>query len=146
MGRESDRRNILFIDDDDAFRQVTTEVLDCLGHGVRAVNSLSSAIIALRHTEFDLILSDLCISGDRDGLLILDFLDSAGIEVPVIFITGSSGGEWFDPENMGERSIGLLKKPVTMAQLAGSIESFCPRRHAIACRADVFRSVTCATV
>jgi len=122
MGRESDRRNILFIDDDDAFRQVTTEVLDCLGHGVEAVNSLSSAILALRNTEFDLVLSDLCISGDRDGLLILDLLDSAGIEAPVIFITGSSGGEWFVPNIRGERSVSILTKPVTMAELAVAID------------------------
>ncbi|MBN1592243.1 MAG: response regulator, partial [Candidatus Coatesbacteria bacterium] len=60
-------KSILLIEDDDAFRQVTSEVLDCLGYTVNAVNNLSSAISALRRAEFDIILSDLCISGDRDG-------------------------------------------------------------------------------
>jgi len=34
MSWESDQLNILFIDDDDAFREVTTEVLDHLGYRV----------------------------------------------------------------------------------------------------------------
>ena len=128
MSWESDQINILLIDDDDAFRQVTTDVLDHLGYRVRAVSSMSGALRVLRTTGFDLVLSDLCISGDRDGLLILDFLDSANIDVPVIFITGSSDGEWFDPDSKHGRSIEALKKPVTMAQLAASIETvFAPQ-------------------
>ena len=117
---------ILFVDDDDAFREVTTEVLAHLGYGVQAMNSMSGAMRALRTTEFDLVLSDLCISGDKDGLLILDFLDSTGIEVPVIFITGSGYGEWLVAEAKGRREVGFLQKPVTMSQLARSIESLCP--------------------
>lgn len=130
MSRESDRTNILFIDDDDAFRQVTTEVLDCLGHEVRAVGSLASATIALQNAEaaYDLVLSDLCISGDRDGLLVLDLLDSLGVEVPVIFISGSGYGEWSIPPGRWNRRIGFLRKPVTMAQLGATIESVCPGR------------------
>ena len=130
MSWESDRINILFIDDDDAFRQVTTEVLDCLGYKVRAVGSLASATIALQNAEaeYDLVLSDLCISGDRDGLLVLDLLDSLGVEVPVIFISGSGYGEWMIPPGRWNRRIGFLRKPVTMSQLAEGIESLCPGR------------------
>ena len=115
--------NILFIDDDDAFRQVTSEVLDHLGYEVIAVNSLASATAALHNAQFDLVLSDLCISGDRDGLLILDLLDAMDIEVPVIFITGSGYGEWLIPAHRWKRSIGFLQKPVTMSELKGAIES-----------------------
>ncbi len=128
MSWESDQIDILFIDDDDAFRQVTTDVLDHLGYRVQAVNSMSDAMRALRTTGFDLVLSDLCISGDKDGLLILDFLNSMGIEVPVIFITGSGYGEWLVAEARSRRKVGFLQKPVTMSQLAGSIESLCSRQ------------------
>ena len=120
--------NILFIDDDDAFRQVTSDVLDHLGYEVIAVSNLAGATIALRNAQFDLILSDLCISGDRDGLLILDFLDSMDIEVPVIFITGSGYWERPIPADDLARSVGFLRKPVTMSELKRAIESVRPHQ------------------
>jgi len=124
MSWETDVIHVLFIDDDDAFREVTTEVLDHLGYQVQAVGSMSDAMTALRSAEFDLVLSDLCISGDKDGLLILDFLDSMGIkEVPVIFITGSGYGEWLIAEARNRRRVGFLQKPVRMSELKRAIES-----------------------
>jgi len=114
--------NILFIDDHDAFRQVTSEVLEHLGYEVVAVNSLVSALKALRNAQFDLILSDLCISGDKDGFLILDFLDSMDIDLPVIFITGSYGKSLI-PTHKWKRSVGFLQKPVRMSELKRAIES-----------------------
>jgi len=92
---------------------------------------MSDAMTALRSTEFDLVLSDLCISGDKDGLLILDFLGSVGIDVPVIFITGSGYGEWLIAEARNRRRVGFLQKPVTMSQLARSVESFYPFQEAM---------------
>lgn len=122
--------NILFIDDDDAFRLVISEVLDHLGYRVQSVSSLSEALTALKQTAFDLVLSDLCISGDKDGLLVLDFLDSLELRVPVIFITGSGYGEWLVAEAKETRPVGFLQKPVTMSELAVSIESVCPQLQA----------------
>ena len=86
---------------------------------------MSDAMKALRTTSFDLVLLDLCVAGDEDGLL--GFLDSLELQIPVIFITGSHA-EWLVAEAEGRREVAFLQKPVTMSHLAWSIESLYARQ------------------
>ncbi len=85
------RETILVIDDDDVFGQVLEDVLDSLGYQVKRVGSLARAPEALESVTYDLVLTDLCVSGDGYGLLITNIVSSLRAEIPLLFITRIDG-------------------------------------------------------
>lgn len=120
---------ILLIEDDIVFRQVLEDLLDHMGHQVESVGSLSDAAACLGRTgfSFNLVLSNLCISADRNGVLVSDLLDSMNLDAPLILVTARDGGAWPTYEaGYGRRKLGYLNKPISMDELSTAIGLFCP--------------------
>jgi PleD family two-component response regulator len=85
---------ILFAEDDDALRRMTTQVLASAGHEVRDVPSGTAALDELRQRLPDLVVLDYRM-GDPDGFEVCRRIkhDPAMAHVPVLILTAQRGIE-----------------------------------------------------
>jgi signal transduction histidine kinase/CheY-like chemotaxis protein len=118
------QRLVLTVDDDDAVRQVTTEMLRDLGCEVAQAASGDEAVELLTRLDRkpDLAVLDYAMPG-INGLQLASALRNLGMESPVILATGyadlatTEGG-------IGLLS-GILRKPFTIRELQNMIERVC---------------------
>ena len=71
MKEDTPTAQILVVDDELGHAEVMAEGLRRLGHVCTLVNDLDQAKDELTHGQFDLIVTDLCMDGDQDGLEVL---------------------------------------------------------------------------
>ena len=62
---------VLIVDDEPDHAEVMAEVLRRLGHVCTLVHDLSGALDELKHGQFDLIVTDLKMQGETDGMEVL---------------------------------------------------------------------------
>jgi len=82
-------KNLLLVDDDDSIRWVLNELLQDLGHIVTQVISAEDALEQLNHQTFDLIISDVRMSG-QTGMELLAYCQKTLPDLPVIIMTAHS--------------------------------------------------------
>ncbi len=85
--RLADAYRILIVDDDNAFRLSTAELLRQDGYVVAAAADAAEAGEALVSRDFDLILLDLRMP-DTDGLSLVEVLRRRGERAPILMISG----------------------------------------------------------
>lgn len=79
---------ILIVDDEASIRLTFEMFLTREGYGpITTASSLSDALIAIEEHNFDLIISDIVLEGER-GTDLLHQIRASGIECPVVMITG----------------------------------------------------------
>jgi DNA-binding NtrC family response regulator len=83
---------VLVVDDDPDLRDLIAHVLrHRLGAVVTTAPDAYQALAELRAQSFDVLLLDLLMPG-ANGLDVLDRMESAGIEVPTIVVSGVASG------------------------------------------------------
>jgi DNA-binding NtrC family response regulator len=82
-----ERRRILIVDDDRAFRLSTAELLRQDGHDVETAADAASAATMLDAGAFDLIVMDMRMPG-VDGLTAVEVLRTRGVRLPILMISG----------------------------------------------------------
>ena len=87
-------RSILLTEDDDTQREIITDILSASGYAVQAAASGEEALQKLGAGTFDLLLTDLRMSG-MDGLEVLHQLreNPATLSLPVAVFTSSKDEE-----------------------------------------------------
>lgn len=88
---------VLIVEDDEVWRTQLLEQLQELGLTVFAVATKEEAITLVDTYSFDLTIIDINltnITGNRDGLHVVDYLESKGKATPVIVISGSTEEGW----------------------------------------------------
>lgn len=78
---------VLIADDDDAFRVATRAFLSRQGFECEAAKDGPSAVDMLRHSSFDLLISDINMPGNS-GLEMVEKLQETASSIPVILLTG----------------------------------------------------------
>ncbi len=114
------RACVLLVDDDDAVRATTSEVLSELGYEVRTAAGGQQALDLLaRDPAIDLLLTDVVMPG-MSGPALAREAKSQRPALPILFISG-----YADPEGLtGEALLGrLVLKPFRRAHLAAQIEA-----------------------
>jgi signal transduction histidine kinase len=108
---------VLLVDDDEAVRAATLEMLSVLGCQVTAVGDAEAALKALRD-DTDVVLADFAMPGMNGAELALR-LAEVRPRLPVLLITGFA-----DPHRVGEIWRGpLLSKPFDLEALAAAVRS-----------------------
>jgi EAL domain-containing protein (putative c-di-GMP-specific phosphodiesterase class I) len=79
---------VLVVDDDPALSRIFADVLSTAGFTVELATDGRVALSMLENGPFDAIVSDLALPG-IDGMALLRAVRQRGLELPVIFITGS---------------------------------------------------------
>jgi CheY-like chemotaxis protein len=119
----------LIIDDDRAYRELATILLEDGGHSVASTPGLDEALQAVQRETFDVILLDMHLRG-MNGFQVVDKLqqDSHASGTPIIGLTAAvvEGSEQQRALEAGFRA--FLTKPVTKAEFGNLLEELSRHR------------------
>jgi CheY-like chemotaxis protein len=115
--------SILLVEDDAILSYVVTKYVEKLGHKLlKTVVTADEAIASANALKPDLILMDIHLIGEKDGITAVETLRTNNIEIPVLYLTGNS-----DPANkkrmQNTSNSSFLIKPVEFEDLRDMIES-----------------------
>lgn len=109
---------LLLVEDTPEVAAATAGLLEARGHAVTLANGAESALAALQgEARFDLVLSDLVMPGEMDGLALARAIRRIWPELPVLLVSGYSdaAGE------AAREGFPLLLKPVPAETLVAEI-------------------------
>jgi CheY-like chemotaxis protein len=116
---------ILIVDDDPDSRALVERTLDSGGYDVTLAQDGASALVALGGKSFDLVIADLAMPM-LDGFSLLQVMASQGIQVPVIFLTGSGLPE-DEARGLSLGAVDYIRKParrdVLLARVARALDT-----------------------
>jgi DNA-binding response OmpR family regulator len=114
--RERAIRRILIVEDEPLVAFDNEYLLRECGYEVVAtVDTLAEAVRVLGEEEVDLVLSDIKLNGDGDGMDVARAAGAGG--VPVLFVTANC------PIEARALGLGCLAKPYTDKVLKGALEA-----------------------
>jgi PAS domain S-box-containing protein len=119
-------RTVLVVDDDEAVRSLTAEMLEQAGFSALAAADGAESIEVLRQraAEIDVVLLDMTmpgLSGEETYSLLLEIR----ADLPVIVASGYSQEDAMD-RFQEPRPAGYLQKPYRLGDLKAAIERVCP--------------------
>ncbi len=112
---------ILVVDDDDAVRVVTSEMLTSLGYQVETVDGGRAALDRLQAEHFDAVLLDVGMPV-MSGVDVYVALKEMHSQQNVVFMTGYTDEEISDFRN---EHTWVLTKPFSMQGLSELIQTVC---------------------
>lgn len=132
--------SVLIADDEPNIRRMVGALLGAEGYEVREAPSGHGAMTAVREAEPDVVLLDLMMPGELDGLAVLERLHAERPELPVVMMSGRAQlADAVRATKLGATQ--FLEKPLTpegvLLALAAAIELRQARREARALRADM---------
>lgn len=87
-------KSVLIVEDEQSIRDSLLELFEVDGVVARAVESLEEARIALSRTDFDFIITDIRLGGDRDGgLQVMALSGFLAPDTPVVVLTAYPDAE-----------------------------------------------------
>jgi len=114
------RETILVVDDEEALRESLYEILKDLNYLPVTCSSGEEALIYLRTHEVDLMLLDMILEPEMDGLETYKEIKKFKPDQKVILISGYSASEKIlETQNLGAGE--FLKKPFTIAEIGQAI-------------------------
>jgi CheY-like chemotaxis protein/two-component sensor histidine kinase len=109
--------NVLVVDDNPDISALAANALEEQGCIVKQAHSAADGMMILRKTSFDVLLSDIVMPGEMDGISLARAAKAASPDLVVILMTGYSerleGGEVVESE--------LLLKPFAPHDLTASV-------------------------
>jgi two-component system nitrogen regulation response regulator NtrX len=132
--------SVLIIDDEPNIRRMVGALLGSEGYDVREAPEGAQGVARALESEPDVVLLDLMMPGDLDGIATLARLREALPDVPVVMMSGRAGlSDAVKATKLG--AFNFLEKPLTpegvLLALASALELRRARREARALRADL---------
>jgi len=132
--------SVLIIDDEPNIRRMVGALLGSEGYDVREAPEGAVGVTRAREAEPDVVLLDLMMPGELDGLATLARLREAVPDVPVVMMSGKAGlADAVRATKLGASN--FLEKPLTpegvLLALAAALELRRARQEARALRADL---------
>lgn len=120
---------LLLVEDNDAVAQATRQVLESMGCSVLRVDSGQAALDSIDNdVAFDLVLSDIEMPGEIDGITLATALTNRNPPLPVVLMTGYA----VRLEQAVQRKLDVLPKPCTPEMLGEAIARALARNKALA--------------
>ncbi len=94
---------VLLVEDEALIREVVAELLDQAGFDVTATCTGDEAAILLSQDEFAILLADITMPGEIDGIGLAEHAREINPQLPIVLVSGR-------PEN--RRRVGHLAPPV----------------------------------
>lgn len=126
------QRTVLVVDADEASRSYLAEALEALGCRVLQTADGGEALRRLGEGTPDLVCTDLMMPG-MDGLEFLRLARTHAPDLPLVLVTACDQAE-VSAEAMESGVTAFLRKPVSLADLVGILETVLPPDGAGACR------------
>lgn len=122
MNDASCNARILLVEDDDAIRAMTADILCDEGYQVVVSADAEQAMEQLtRACPFDLLLSDICLPG-MNGRDLADNARRLYPALPIIFMTGYAGASAKRADFL-DTGMRLLTKPFSLRDLLGIVQT-----------------------
>jgi CheY-like chemotaxis protein len=116
---------VLVVDDDPDALAITVRLMESMGHRVSVAAEGATALVQLSRRRFDVVLADIAMP-TLGGFALLEVMRAQGIDVPMVFVTGSTSVE--DEAVAGRMgAVAFLHKPVKREQLIEAVDA---ARHA----------------
>jgi CheY-like chemotaxis protein len=110
-------KRILLVEDERILAMTLRHQLQQKGYNVVEVASTSSeAIEAFQKHGPDVVVMDVCIEGDQDGIATAGILNTLG-QVPVVYLTGEDDPQTRQRAQSTAGYSGYLLKPALFAEL-----------------------------
>jgi two-component system, NtrC family, nitrogen regulation response regulator NtrX len=131
---------VLIVDDEPNIRRMVGALLGAEGYDVREAGDGASGVRAVAEGEPDIILLDLMMPGDLDGMGALSRIRETAPDVPVVMMSGRAGlADAVRATQLG--AFTFLEKPLTpegvLLALAGALELRMARLEARTLRQDL---------
>jgi CheY-like chemotaxis protein len=118
---EDRSKKILIVEDEGLIAADVQQKLERLGYGLAAIaQSGVEAIRCARSTRFDLVLMDIRLKGEMDGIATARALKTE-FEVPVVYMTAHADQETINRATPTE-PLGYMMKPITDAALRSVVQ------------------------
>ncbi len=116
------RRRILIVDDEVALAETISDYLEGAGYRCKTATSASEAIQLLGGGGFDVVLTDICLSGggDASGLDVAAHVRNASLPIHVLIMTAHDTPHY--ESEAARLAAPFLRKPIALAHLAREID------------------------
>ena len=115
------KTHVLLIDDDPSTLASLSRAFRLAGHEATVCDSAARALELIGSQRFDVILSDVVMPG-KDGIALLADLKTAGVNTPVVMISGQATVEMaVKATRLG--AVDFLEKPLSTDKLLVTIEN-----------------------
>src|ERR1700686_5008956 len=123
----SPKPHLLLIDDDPNTLASLSRAFRLAGYEATVCDNPARALELIRRERFDVIFSDVVMPG-KDGISLLEDLKAAGINTPVVMISGQAGVEMaVRATRLG--AVDFLEKPLSTEKLLVTVENVLRLRH-----------------
>lgn len=117
-GDESDTEaasggKVLMVEDNPDVAEISVSMLEELGYQVQLVSDAETALATIDETTFDLVVSDIVMAGEMDGLALARAIRERWPNLPILLVTGYS----HVAQDTGAEFT-ILKKPFSLAELS----------------------------
>jgi PAS domain S-box-containing protein len=116
------RERILVVEDDDALREYSSEILSELGYQVTQAGDAHAALKLLRRKPFDLLFTDVVMPGGINGRQLADEAVGLQPDLKVLFTTGYSRDAIVHHGRL-DAGIQMISKPFAYDELAAKIRA-----------------------
>ena len=120
---------VLLVEDDDQVAALAAEMLEQLGHAVSRVADAHAGLAAAARSRPDLVVSDILMAGEMNGLELCRTLRRDDPQTPVVLITGYAPALESRPAD--DPGVRLLPKPFDLRSLAAVIDELQPEPQAV---------------
>jgi len=115
------KKNILIVEDEELYASKLEMLVEIVGHNVlEVVDNSQDALAIVNEKTPDLILMDINIQGDHDGIELADLIHQKK-EIPILFISSLKDDSTFRRVSRTQ-PVGFLLKPFDELQLQRSID------------------------
>ena len=127
-GRSSDG-TVLVVEDGALVRDATLRLVEEMGYKSFAAENGADALAQLERQEpVDLVLTDVIMPGDLNGVALSKEIKRKYTGMPVILMTGYAQSE-LELQGVADENTPWLQKPITSDELARAIEQSLESRH-----------------
>jgi len=117
MAETHGRGRILLVDDDDPVRSVTADYLAHAGYEVYSVPSAAAALAALERGGADVLVSDVVMPGELDGIALAREARLRWPNLPILLVSGYTAST----DAAAALGLDVLGKPFEMSELDTAI-------------------------
>ena len=129
IGSRSSDGTVLVVEDDALVRDATLRLVEEMGCKSFAAKNGADALAQLERQELvDLVLTDVSMPGDLNGVALSKEIKRRYTGMPVILMTGYAQSE-LELQGVADENTPWLQKPITADELARAIEQSLESRH-----------------
>jgi CheY-like chemotaxis protein len=109
----ADGGRVLLVEDNPDVAEATGSLLEQLGYSVSQARDARAALVAIEAQSFDLIVSDIMMPGEMDGIGLARTLRRRSPTLPVLLVTG-----YHQLAEQVGREFTLMRKPFDLSDLS----------------------------